>query len=211
MTLFSFPVFSDGPVVAIAASQGGLTALSTILAAIPSDFPAAIVVVNHLAPHRQSWLASILQAVTELTVKEAQTGDILAYGSVFIAPPDQHVLVCEGGILALSCAPKVHFTRPAADPLFISVATLYGKNSVGVVLTGGDGDGSDGIRAIKEAGGKTIAQNEATSEEYSMPRAAIETGDIDFVVPLAGIAPLLVQLVRTLQKDRRKDENLVPL
>lgn len=80
-----------------------------------------------------------------------------------------------------------------------------------MVLTGGDGDGSDGIRAIKEAGGTTIAQNEATSEEFSMPRSAIETGDIDFVVPLAGIAPLLVQLVRTLQKDRRRDENSVAL
>jgi two-component system chemotaxis response regulator CheB len=205
MTISSFPALSDVSVVAMAASQGGLAAIGTILAALPSDFPAAIVIALHRAPQPRvpSRLASILQAVTGLIVEEAQAGDHLAPGRVFIAPPDQHVLVCEGGILALSSGPQVHFTRPAADPLFISVAALCGKNAIGVVLTGGDGDGSDGIRAIKKAGGKTVAQDEATCEQFSMPRSAVKTGQIDFVESLSDIAPLLIRLVQTLQGDYR--------
>jgi two-component system chemotaxis response regulator CheB len=212
MTLFFCPELPDVSVVAMAASQGGLTAVSTILAALSSDFPAAIVIAIHRTPHPHlpSRLASIFQAVTDLTVKEAQAGDYFAPGKVFIAPPDQHVLVCEGGTLALSDGPLVHFTRPAADPLFISVAASCGKNAIGVVLTGGDGDGSDGICAIKEAGGKTVAQSEATCEQFSMPRSAIKTGQIDFVVALDDIAPLLVHLVQTLQWDYRQDKNLFP-
>lgn len=182
-------------VVAIAASVGGLEALTQILGAMPYDLPAAIVIVVHLYPHHPSVLAQILSRKTALTVAQAREGNRLSHSCVFVAPPDLHLIVEPGGILTLSSAAKVHYTRPAADPLFMSVATLYGKNAIGVVLTGGDGDGTAGIKAIKEAGGVTIAQNEETSQVFSMPRSAIATGEVDYVCPLLEIGPLLIKLL----------------
>ena len=182
-------------VVAIAASTGGLKALTQILGALRTDLPAAIVVVVHLYPHHPSVLAQLLSRKTALTVTQAREGNRLCDGCVYVAPPDRHLIVETGGLLTLSSAAKVHYTRPAADPLFISVAAIYGKRAIGIVLTGGDGDGSAGIEAIKEAGGITIAQNEATSQVFSMPRSAIATGDVDYVCPLAEIGPLIVRLL----------------
>lgn len=182
-------------VVAIAASAGGLQALSKVLGALPVDFPAAVVIVMHLSPDRKSELAEILDRRTTLTVREARAGDCLSDGLVFIAPPDHHLLVTQGGILSLSSSARVRFSRPSADVLFASVAALYGAQAVGVVLTGGDGDGSAGIQAIKGQGGDTIAQNTATSQHPSMPRNAVATGDVDSVLALSDIGPALVHLV----------------
>ena len=182
-------------VVAIAASTGGLNALTQILGALPEELPAAIVIVVHLYPHHSSVLAQLLSRRTPLTVTQAQEGSCLAHGCVYVAPPDRHLIVEAGGLLTLSSAAKVHYTRPAADPLFISVAALYKENAIGIVLTGGDGDGSAGIEAIKQAGGTTIAQDEATSLQFSMPRSAIATGDVDYVCPLLEIGPLIVKLL----------------
>ena len=195
----SAPIPFDAPVathvIAIAASAGGLDALTQILGALPRELPAAIVIVVHLYPHHQSILAELLSRKTGLTVTQAKEGNRLAYGCVYVAPPDRHLIVEAGGLLTLSSAAKVHYTRPAADPLFISVAALYKENAIGIVLTGGDGDGSAGIEAIKQAGGTTIAQDEATSLQFSMPRSAIATGDVDYVCPLLEIGSLIVKLL----------------
>lgn len=182
-------------VVAIAASAGGLKALIHILRALPSDFPAAMTIVLHTTPDRRSCLAEVLNRCTTLEVKEASAGDLLYSGMVFIAPPNQHMLVNPGGLLSLSLSERIHYTRPSAEPLFKSVAANYKTQAIGVVLTGADSDGSMGIQLIKEMGGKTIAQNEATSEIFSMPRATIATGAIDFILPLHEIAPTLVKLL----------------
>jgi two-component system chemotaxis response regulator CheB len=187
---------SAHPVVAIAASAGGLKALSHILRALPSDFPAAIAIVLHTSPDRRSFLAEILNRCTSLSVKEAKSGYLLCPAMVFIAPPNFHLLVNSGGIISLCSSSKIHHTRPSAEPLFHSVAANYRTKAIGVILTGGDHDGSSGIQRIKQMGGKTIAQDQATSEHFSMPRSAISTGYIDFVLPLNEIAPTLVQLVR---------------
>ena len=182
-------------VVAIAASAGGFDALTQILGALPSELPATIVIVVHLYPYHQSILAELFSRITGLTVTQAKEGNCLAHGCVYVAPPDRHLIVEAGGILTLSSAAKVHYTRPAADPLFISVAALYNEKAIGIVLTGGDGDGSAGIAAIKKAGGITIAQDEATSLQFSMPRSAIATGNVDYVCPLLEIGPLIVKLL----------------
>ncbi|MCC6820692.1 MAG: chemotaxis protein CheB [Verrucomicrobiota bacterium] len=184
-------------VVAMAASAGGLNALSVILGGLPADFPAAIAIVMHLSPDHKSLLAEILASRSNLVVKQAQTGDILCHSHVFIAPPNHHLSVGKGGRLELSssAAEKVHYARPSAEPLFASVAAVYTKNAIAAVLTGGDGDGSFGVQIIKEKGGKVIAQDRPTSQDFSMPETSIKTGDVDFVLPLNAIAPKLIELV----------------
>lgn len=182
-------------VVAIAASAGGLNAISEVLKALPADFPAAIVVVQHLDPRHRSLMAEILSRRTPLAVKQAEEGDALQPGTVYIAPPDRHLLVNPDGTLSLSQSELVHFVRPSADLLFDSVAASYKAGAIAVVLTGTGRDGGMGVRAIDKMGGTVIAQDEATSEFYGMPSAAIRTGAVDFSLPLSEIAPALITLV----------------
>jgi two-component system chemotaxis response regulator CheB len=182
-------------VVALAASAGGLQALTEVLSHLPPDFPAATVVVQHLDRRHRSLMANILSRRTRLIVKEAEEGDALRPGAVYIAPPDQHLLVNRGGTLSLSHTELVHFVRPSADLLFESVAASLKDRAIAVVLTGSGSDGSMGVQAVKKMGGTVIAQDEATSEVFGMPHAAIQTGSVDFVLPLDEIAPALVSLV----------------
>lgn len=193
------------PVIAMAASVGGLRALSVILGGLPAEFPAAIAIVMHLAPNHKSILAEILKCRTQLEVKQAQTGDTLHQASVFLAPPNHHLSVAKNGRLKLSssAAEKVHHARPSAEPLFASVAKVYQKHAIAVVLTGGDGDGSFGVQIIKKQGGQVIAQDRPTSQDFSMPETSIKTGDVDFILPLDEIAPKLIELVG----DGRAQEN----
>ncbi|MGI4789456.1 MAG: chemotaxis protein CheB [Janthinobacterium lividum] len=182
-------------IVAIGTSAGGLNAVSVILSALPASFPAPILVVQHLSPEFPSRLASILSSLTDLRVKEAAEGDCLQPGHVYVAPPGKHLLVNPNQFLSLSLSAKVHHCRPSVDVLFRSVATTFGSRAIGVVLTGGDGDGASGIQGIKAMGGITIAQDLLSSQQPSMPRHAAATGDVDFVVPLPDIAALLMTLV----------------
>jgi two-component system chemotaxis response regulator CheB len=180
-------------VVALGASAGGLNALSQILSALPTNFPSSIVVVQHLAPGHKSWIATLLGRSTQLKVKQAEHGEILLPGVVYTAPPDEHLLVGPGKI-QLAHSQLVHFSRPSIDLLFESVAGTYGSRSIGVVLSGSGRDGAAGARTIKEAGGITIAQLPETAEFRHMPEAAIETGCIDFILPLGEIAGKLAGL-----------------
>src|SRR5919201_1475781 len=168
-------------VVALAASAGGLSALSRILASLPADFPAALVVVQHLDPRHRSLMAEILSRRTPLTVKQAEEGDDLRPATVYIAPPNRHLLVNPDGTLSLSQSELVHFVRPSADLLFESVAASYKERAIAVVLSGTGSDGALGVKAIKKMGGTVIAQDEASSEFYGMPGAAVHTGNVDFV------------------------------
>ena len=181
-------------VIAVGASAGGLHALSLILAALPADLPAPVLVVQHLAPDFPSRLAHILGRHTDLRVRQAAEGDRLHAGWVYVAPPDRHLLARADGTLSLTQTHKVHHCRPSADVLLASVAASFGTRAVGVILTGGDGDGAAGITAIKEAGGVTLAQDVPSSQEASMPRHAAATGAVDFVLPLTEIAAALVAL-----------------
>ena len=183
-------------VVAVAASAGGLKALTAVLSPLPPDLPVAIVVVQHLDPRHRSLMAEILDRCTALDVRQVEDGDVLRAGSVFIAPPDNHVLVDPNGILSLSKSELVHFLRPSADILFESVAASYGERAIAVVLTGSGRDGSVGVQAVKRMGGTVIAQDEATSEFGDMPSAAVRTGRVDFVLPLHEISGAIVSLVK---------------
>jgi two-component system chemotaxis response regulator CheB len=182
-------------VVAIAASAGGLRALRIVLSALPADFPAAVLIVQHLDPRHRSLLAEILSRATPLRVKQAEEGEPLEPGVVYIAAPNRHLLVRPDGTLALSEFELVHFVRPSADLLFESAAGSYGDRVVAVVLTGSGSDGAMGTQAVKKVGGTVIIQDEATSEFYGMPGAALQAGAVDVQLPLAEIGPALVALV----------------
>ena len=182
-------------VIALAASAGGLKALTVVLQALPGELPAAVLVVQHLDRGHRSLMAEILSRRTALAVEEAQTGTKLRFGHAYIAPPDQHLLVNPDGRIALTHTELVHFVRPSADLLFESVAASYGERAVAVVLTGTGNDGSMGVEAVKKTGGTVIVQDEATSEFFGMPSAAIATGCVDHVLPLEEIAAMLLHLI----------------
>jgi two-component system chemotaxis response regulator CheB len=183
------------PVVGVAASAGGLRALTVVLSALPLDFPAPIAIVQHLDPRHPSLMAGILGRATPLMVKEAEEGEALRPGVVFIAPPDRHLLVNASGILTLTRTELVHFVRPSADLLFESLAASFHARAVAVVLTGSGSDGALGLRAVRKMGGRTIAQDEATSEFFGMPDAAIRMGVVDVILPLERIGPALVEWI----------------
>lgn len=193
----SKPTAPDLPfeIVAMAASAGGLQALSEVLSALPADFRAPIILVQHLDRRHRSLMAEILGRRTPLKVREACDGDRIAAGGVWIAPPDHHVLINSDHSLSLSQTELVHFVRPSADLMFESMAAAYRDRAIAVILTGTGSDGEMGIRAVKSTGGTVIAQDEATSEFFGMPGAAIKTGCVDFILPLNEIAPALITLV----------------
>lgn len=181
--------------IALAASAGGLNALSQVLSGLPVDFPVPITIVQHLDPRHRSLMAEILGRRTPLPVKQAEEGDILEPGWVYIAPPDHHLLVNRDGTLSLSQSELVHFVRPSADLLFESMAGTYGENSIAVVLTGSGSDGEMGVKAVKEKGGTVIVQSEESAEYSGMPLTAIRTRKVDFILALEEIAPALITLV----------------
>ena len=182
-------------VVAIAASAGGLAALSAILGDLPADFPAAIAIVQHRSPEPSTMLEELLQKRTTLKVRQAEEGDRLTPGIVHIAPPARHLLIRPDASLTLSDSPKVRHCRPAADWLFKTAATAFQSRVIAVVLTGGDGDGSDGIQDVKRMGGRVIAQDRETSQVFGMPLSALQTGSVDAALPIEQIAPRLLTTV----------------
>ena len=184
-------------IVALAASAGGVNALTQVLHALPADFAAGIVVVQHLDPRHRSLMADILGRRTGLKVKEALHGDKVEAGTVMIAPPNNHLLVNQDGTLTLTQTKLVHFVRPSADLLFESTAAAYRERAIAVVLSGSGSDGAMGVKAIKKMGGTVIVQDQQSSEFSGMPEAARQTGIVDFVLPLQEIAPALQTLVNS--------------
>ena len=181
--------------VAIATSAGGLQALGEILSRLDSTFPVPILVVQHLSRTRTSIMAEILGKKTGLGVKQAEDGEAIVPGCVYTAPSNFHLLVNPDQTLSLTSTDLVHFVRPSADLLFASVAASFGPRAIAVVATGNGLDGAAGVQAIKGSEGVVIVQDELSSEFFGMPGAAIDTGDVDFIVPLTEIAALLTRLV----------------
>jgi len=181
-------------VVVVAASAGGLNALAALLTGLPIDFPLPLAIVQHLDPNHVSLIAHILARRTKLPVKEAESDDILMPGVVYVAPPGWHMVIVPGGTIHLTHTAPVHFVRPSADELFESAARAFGP-AIAVILSGTGIDGAAGATAVKALGGTVIAQDEATALFFGMPQAAIESGAVDFVLPVDDIAAQLVNLV----------------
>jgi two-component system, chemotaxis family, protein-glutamate methylesterase/glutaminase len=182
-------------IVALAASAGGLKAIAEVLGALPAEFPAALVVVQHLDPRHRSLMAEILGRRTALRVNEAHEGDRLEPGCAYVAPPNRHLLVNPDRTLSLTQTELVHFVRPSADLLFESVAATYRERAIAVVLSGSGSDGAMGVKAIKKMGGTVIIQDPKSAEFPGMPSAASDSGSGDFVLALADIAPALATLL----------------
>ncbi|MGA2097621.1 MAG: chemotaxis response regulator protein-glutamate methylesterase [Candidatus Acidiferrum sp.] len=183
-------------IIAIGISTGGPNALQYVLSQVPGDFPACIVIVQHMPEGFTEMFAKRLDECCALDVHEARSGDLLVAGRVLICPGNRHIMVRRmprGDIAVLSDGSPVNGHRPSADVLFHAVAQQFGLTAVGLLMTGMGEDGAEGLGAIKDAGGMTIAQSEDTCVVSGMPRAAISKGYANKVVPLDGLAQFLVQ------------------
>jgi two-component system chemotaxis response regulator CheB len=182
-------------IIAIGTSTGGPNALQFVLSQIPADFPCSILVVQHMPEGFTEMFAKRLDECSALDVSEAKSGDLLISGRVLICPGNRHMMVRRmprGDMAVLSDGPPVNGHRPSVDVLFHSVAQEFGLSAVGVIMTGMAEDGAEGLGAIKAAGGMTIAQSEDTCVVSGMPRAAIQKGHANKIIPLDGIGTFLV-------------------
>jgi two-component system chemotaxis response regulator CheB len=189
-------------IIVIGASAGGVETLKQLIQGLPQSIPATIFVVLHISPHAPSILPQILSRVTRIPVSHARHLERFEQGHIYVAPPDQHLLLTKQHI-KLSRGPKVNASRPAIDALFQSAAHIFGGNVIGVVLTGMLADGSIGLQKIKQAGGKAIVQDPQDAIFPSMPQHAINTTAIDYILPIAQIAPQLMELVNMPVEEAR--------
>ena len=181
-------------IVVIAASVGGIQAISKVLGDLPATFPVAIAVVQHRGSSPVSALAEILSRTALLRVKDAEDGERIQPGSVYLAPGGTHFSIRANQTVALAITARVRFTRPSADVLFNSAAETYGPGVIAVVLTGSGNDGTDGALRVKSAGGIVIAQDDESSQDFSMPASAIASGAVEYVVPLELVGARLIEL-----------------
>ncbi|WP_035991023.1 chemotaxis protein CheB [Leptolyngbya sp. KIOST-1] len=177
----------------IGTSLGGLTALKTLLGSLPESFPAALAIVQHRHRESDQGLSTFLQQFTVLPVHEVEDKEFIRPGHVYFAPADYHLLV-EYGYFSLSIDDPVCYARPSIDVLFESAADVYNDRVIGIILTGANHDGVQGLSTIKSRGGLTIVQAPGTAESPILPEAAIAAVPVDMVLPISHIGPHLIKL-----------------
>jgi len=183
-------------IIAIAASTGGPQSLLQVIPKLPAEIKSGILIVQHMPPGFTKSFAQRLDRVSKIDVKEAEDGEVVEEGKAYVAPGDFHMEITirtEKPRITLNKKPKIHGVRPAADPMMISAARAFGRKTIGVVMTGMGRDGAQGLAEIKKRGGITIAQDKETSIIFGMPKAAIELGVVDYIVPLDKIAETIVR------------------
>jgi two-component system chemotaxis response regulator CheB len=181
--------------IVVGSSAGGIRALRGLMSALPEDLPASVLVVNHIPGGSQSVLPSILDAAGPLPAKPAEDGEPMRHGTIYVAPPDRHLLV-EKGKLRLTRGPRENRVRPCVDTLFRAAAVDLGPRVIGVVLSGTLDDGTAGLWAIKDRGGLAIVQRPAEAEYSDMPENALKHVEVDHVLPVAEIGAVLPELTR---------------
>ena len=181
-------------IIVIGASAGGIKALKTLVALLPAELQASLFIVQHLSPTFSSRLSEILSRSGSLPAHQVVEGMLIERGTIYVAPPDQHLLLSKGS-LHLGTGPKERYVRPAADVLFRSAAQVYGPRVIGVILSGMGEDGTAGLYAVKQCGGITAVQDPAEAAWSSMPQSALDQGEVDYTLPLLGLASLLIDLV----------------
>jgi len=190
------PTLSGDWIVVIGCSTGGPKSLPEVLSRLPGNLPAPVLVVQHMPEGFTRSFAERLDMTSPLEVKEAEDGEEIHKGHVYLAPGNKHLLL-NGRKLMLDDGPKVNYVRPAVDVLMNTVAPIYGPRTVGVILTGMGSDGAEGMKLIKRNGGKTVVQNEETCVVYGMPKAVVDLGAADRIVPLEDIAKNIVLMLST--------------
>ena len=176
--------------VVIGASAGGVEVLSMLLSALPDSCRLSLIIVMHIPRERPSLLPEVFGSRCALPVKEAEDKEPIQPGTVYFAPPDYHLLVDRGPAFALSTDEPVHFSRPSIDVLFDSAADVYGERVIGVILTGANQDGAEGLAAIGHAGGRTVVQDPVSAAVAYLPEAALKQGPVDFVLSLPQLREL---------------------
>ena len=180
--------------IVIGASAGGVEALSVLLPALPAVFEPSLFIVLHLPRERPSLLAEIFRRRCRLPVREAEDKEPVVPGTIYFAPPDYHMLIEKTRQIALSADEPIHYSRPSIDVLFESAADAYGERLLGIILSGGNEDGSAGLQAVHKAGGVTVVQQPDSAKVPVMVVSALQRGGVDFVLPLDEIAALLRRL-----------------
>jgi two-component system chemotaxis response regulator CheB len=193
LTLGSFAI------VVIGASSGGVEALNALVTRLAPDIPAALFVVQHIG-RNPSCLPEILSGAGPLHAVHAVQGQTVRPGEIYVAPPDHHLLV-KRGYVTLSRGPRENWARPAIDPLFRSAAAAYGPCVIGVILTGGLSDGTAGLRAIRDAGGRAVVQDPSDALYPDMPASALDHAGADHIAPLRDMPVLLVELAREISSN----------
>jgi two-component system chemotaxis response regulator CheB len=186
-------------IVVIGTSLGGLSALKIILGKLPGDFLVPIAIVQHRHKESNNTLQELLQESTLLPIREVEDKDEILPGHIYLAPADYHLLV-ELGHFALSTDEPVSYARPSIDVLFESAADVYTDQVIGVILTGANQDGMQGLKKIKVRGGLTIVQEPTTAESDIMPEAAISAVTVDWILTLSNIASQMVKLCHSSRK-----------
>ena len=182
--------------IVIGVSAGGLSALTRLLENLPSDFPIPIVVVQHRARDDRSLLEEVVQQKCKVHVKQADEKEVAKGGVIYFAPPDYHLLIEKDGTFSLTHDPPVSYSRPSIDVLFETAADVFKNRLLGIILTGANSDGAQGIRVMSRYGGTTIAQDPATAEYPEMPNAAIRTGCIQHIMKLEDISRFLLNSIK---------------
>lgn len=189
-------------IVVIGTSWGGLAALSEIISGLPRDFPMPIAVVQHRSKDSEL-LVGLLQDLTSLCIRDAEDKEPLCAATIYVAPPDYHMLI-ESDYISLTVDSPVRFSRPSIDVLFKSAADTFGGGTIGVVLTGANEDGAAGLARIAARGGKTIVQNPDEAEAPVMPQSAIRAVPGARVLPLKEISAELVRLATVIEEPRTR-------
>jgi two-component system, chemotaxis family, protein-glutamate methylesterase/glutaminase len=180
--------------IVVGASAGGLTALTSILCALPKSFSVPIIVVQHRSKEERDLLETVLQQKCEIRIKQADEKEMISPGFVYIAPPDYHLLIESSMSFSLTIDETVNYSRPSIDVLFESAAQVYREKLIGIVLTGSNSDGSNGIKLIHKYRGLTIAQNPDEAQYSAMPLASIRTGAVKKILMLKEIHQFLISI-----------------
>jgi len=183
--------------IVIGGSSGGMSALRTLLSALPGDFPLPIIIVQHVGPDSGTLWISNLDKASKLKVKEADEKEKIEKGTVYTAPANYHLLIEKDCTFSLSADKRVSYARPSIDILFDSAAQAYGSGLIGVILTGSNHDGTAGLKKVKQRGGLSIVQDPDTAESSYMPASAMANVEVDYVLPLERLGELLIKLAET--------------
>ncbi|MBE8398656.1 chemotaxis protein CheB [Leptospira borgpetersenii] len=180
--------------IVIGVSAGGMNAMKTILPSLPAGYGIPLILVQHIGPRSDGTWIRVLRDFSRIKIKEAEEKEKIGPGTVYVAPPNYHLLIEKDKTVSLSTSERVNFSRPSIDVLFESASDAYGDGLIGIVLTGANSDGAKGLKKIKENGGLAIVQDPLYSEVSLMPESAIRAGPVDYILSLEKIAELLIRL-----------------